>query len=179
MSALGQQFRGQPFRVLAFPVSQYFDQEPGTNAQIEKYVSGSGAHTWEGHPQASWQGQIIPPALFFAKTAAFEGVVPDPPSWAPGLNGTWCPSSAASECAPSSAGCCKKNEAVWRFLAKACTGATDPTGPCGNTSYPPAWNFRGKFIFDKCGKLRHGPGADPMASVAPLVGGLLKEAAAC
>eukprot|EP01050_Picozoa_sp_SAG11_P029256 SAG11_NODE_8166_length_1053_cov_1.285115_1_plen_139_part_10 len=127
-----------PFRVLAFPDNQYFHQEPGTNAEIEKYVAGS-THSWPDHPKASWDGTVVPPAIFFAKTRGFSGAVPKPPSWAPGLTGSWCNTTDIASCAPASAGCCAKNEVVWKWLAGQC----ENEGPavCNSSAYPPAWNF--------------------------------------
>ena len=59
ISALGAQFKGKPFRVLAFPDDQYLGQEPGTNAEIKEYVSGSGTHNYPGHPKATWSGTAV------------------------------------------------------------------------------------------------------------------------
>eukprot|EP01047_Picozoa_sp_COSAG01_P109693 COSAG01_NODE_38549_length_488_cov_0.920308_2_plen_93_part_01 len=87
IASLGQLFKAQPFRVLAFPVNEFFSQEPGTNAEIAAYVEGSGTHKYKGHPKATWSGTAVPPALLFAKTSAFNGSNPDPPPWAPGLTG--------------------------------------------------------------------------------------------
>lgn len=183
IAALGQQFKGENFKVLAFPVSQYFDQEPGTNAEIEKYVSGGGTHTYPGHPKATWSGTAVPPTLLFAKTSAFSGPVTNPPSWAPGLKGSWCNSTSPTACTPSSADCCPKNEVVYKWLARTCAGAVStPSGPCGNRSYPPAWNFAGKYLVDKCGKLRHAAQnipTLPYSVIAPLVKQLLAEEPKC
>lgn len=101
---MGTQFKGKPFTVLAFPVNEYFQQEPGTNAEIKKYVDGSGTHKYPGHPKATWMGTAVPPAVLFAKTSAFSGANPDPPPWAPGLVGSWCNTTTAESCSSSSAG---------------------------------------------------------------------------
>lgn len=169
-----------PFKVLAFPDNQYFAQEPGTNAEIAKYVEGSGTHTYPGHPKATWSGTVVPPTILFAKTRGFSGKVPKPPVWAPGLKGEWCNVTTASACSPSSSECCAKNEAVWKHIASLCTSAPGGQG-CSSTSYPPSWNFAGKYIFDKCGKLREAVGgnspAAPWSPIKASVEALLKESA--
>ena len=91
MSALGAQFKGKPFRILAFPDNQYMSQEPGTNAEIKAYVSGSGKHTYAGHPKATWTGTVVPPAILMAKTNGYSGSNPKPPPWhAETLVSRWC-----------------------------------------------------------------------------------------
>ena len=163
--------------MLAFPDNQYFSQEPGTNAEIEKYVEGSGTHTYAGHPKATWSGTAVPPAIMFAKTSGFSGAVPNPPVWAPGLTGHWCNATSAASCLPGSAQCCVKNEVVWKWLE-----ASVPTVPACKGSYPPTWNFAGKYMIDKCGKLRSAAGnspVEPWTAVSPLVEKLLAESTMC
>lgn len=108
-------------------------QEPGTNAEIAKYVRGSGEHNYPGHPKASWSGTAVPPAVLMAKTNGYSGRNPKPPPWAPGLAGSWCNVTDPSACTPSSADCCATNEAVWKWLAR-----TVPTVPAAKGSYPPS-----------------------------------------
>ena len=133
IASLGAQLQGKPFVVLAFPDNQYMSQEPGTNAEIAKYVRGSGEHNYPGHPKASWSGTAVPPAVLMAKTNGYAGRNPKPPPWAPGLAGSWCNVTDPSACTPSSADCCATNEAVWKWLAR-----TVPTVPAAKGSYPPS-----------------------------------------
>ena len=210
IASLGAQLQGKPFVVLAFPDNQYMSQEPGTNAEIAKYVRGSGEHNYPGHPKASWSGTAVPPAVLMAKTNGYAGRNPKPPPWAPGLAGSWCNVTDPSACTPSSADCCATNEAVWKWLAR-----TVPTVPAAKGSYPPscasplpswsrwrqcrscgagpaalrdltppcwAGNFAGKYLIDKCGKLRGAAGnsaAEPWKIVGPMVDKLLAEPAHC
>jgi glutathione peroxidase-family protein len=247
ISALGAQFKGKPFRVLAFPDDQYLGQEPGTNAEIKEYVSGSGTHSYPGHPKATWSGTAVrgtetlftglprtvpraqplataplclpclstssqgqpppdplwpaarlcaayrtvlypsrrdvivhaqvPPAILMAKTNGYSGPNPKPPPWAPGLKGQWCNVTSSTACAPSSAECCAKNAVVWKWLEK-----TVPSVPACKGSYPPSWNFAGKYLIDQCGKLVGAAGnsaSEPWTTVAPMVAKLLATTPKC
>jgi glutathione peroxidase-family protein len=163
--------------VLAFPDNQYMSQEPGTNAEIKKYVSGSGTHTYAGHPKATWTGTAVPPAILMAKTNGYSGTNPKPPPWDPHLKGEWCNVTSATACKPSSAECCSKNEVVWKWLAK-----TVPTVPACKGSYPPSWNFAGKYLIDQCGRLVGAAGnsaSEPWTTVAPMVSKLLATTPKC
>jgi len=170
--------------VLAFPVNEYFSQEPGTNAQIAKYVEGSGTHKYPFKPRATWTGTVVPPAVLFAKTSAFGGA-DHGPAWDPKITGSWCNSSSSSACAPSSAGCCAQNEVVFKWVERACAAAPAGSNVCGNSTapaYPPTWNFAGKYLVDQCGRLRHAVGNSasyPWGPVGTLVEAMLAEAPQC
>ena len=79
-------------------------------------------------------------------------------------------SIAATDCTPQSKECCATNQAVWQWLEKA-----DPS------SYPPAWNWAGKHLFDKCGKLRKSVSKESASvkSLAPDITKLLAETPQC
>eukprot|EP01046_Picozoa_sp_COSAG06_P000178 COSAG06_NODE_5_length_38423_cov_121.612645_25_plen_155_part_00 len=154
--------------MLGFPANQYMDQEPNSNADIKKFASGPGKHDCGcplfGHrnkgcalpgPYCNWQGQAVPPLKLFAKT---------------NVKAPWCTGSPATDCTPQSKECCATNQAVWQWLEKA-----DPS------SYPPAWNWAGKHLFDKCGKLRKSVSKESASvkSLAPDITKLLAETPMC
>lgn len=173
ISSLGKQFGGEPFAVLGFPSNQWGDQEPNSNAWIANYTRGSGAHScgcpdprhgkgplptthcdWPGH-YCDWEGTAVPPLTLFAK-----GHIKAP----------WCTLPRASSCTPTSAACCAPNDAVWQWLAK--ENASTAT---------PVWNWAGKHLLDKCGRLRlsHSGWTPNIASLAPTIAALLKESPSC
>ena len=138
--------------VFGFPANQWMSQEPHSNAVIEKFVSGSGEHKC-GLTYCNWKGQAVPPLVLFAKTNVKE---------------PWCKGPAATDCSSSSEKCCPLNQAPWQWLKTA-----------NSSSYPPGWNWQGKHLFDKCGKLRFSPGPKAtVASLAPMIKQLLGESPA-
>ena len=66
--------------------------------------------------------------------------------------------------------CCATNQAVWQWLEKA-----------NSSSYPPAWNWAGKHLFDKCGKPRLSvkSATASVKSLAPHITALLAETPSC
>jgi hypothetical protein len=134
--------------VLGFPANQFADQEPHSNSVIQKFVDGSGEHKC-GLVYCDWQGQAVPPLVLFAKT---------------NVKTPWCNGPAAIDCAPSSTKCCAPNQALWQWLMQV-----------NSSSYPPGWNWQGKHLFDKCGKLRYSVPKGTVASLAPMIKQLLGE----
>ena len=172
ISSLGKQFGGQPFAVLGFPSNQWGDQEPNSNQWISNFTAGSGRHScgcpdgrhgkgplptthcdWPGH-YCDWVGQAVPPLTLFAKTH---------------IKAPWC-TEPRSSCTASSSSCCAPNEAVWQWLAKE-----------NSSTYPPVWNWAGKHVLDKCGRLRlsHSGWTPNIASLAPTIEHLLNEKPTC
>ena len=129
-------------------------QEPHANSVIQKFVDGPGEHKC-GRIYCNWKGQAVPPLVLFAKTNVKE---------------PWCRGPAAIDCAASSEKCCAPNQAVWQWLQKV-----------NSTTYPPAWNWDGKHLFDKCGKLRLSvkSATASVKSLAPHITALLAETPSC
>ena len=134
--------------VFGFPSNQFGKQEPHANSVIQKFVDGSGEHKC-GLGYCNWNGQAVPPLVLFAKTNVKE---------------PWCNGPAATDCSASSTVCCAPNQAPWQWLKQA-----------NSSSYPPSWNWQGKHLFDKCGKLRYSEPKATVASLAPNIKALLAE----
>ena len=67
MSALGAQFKGKPFRILAFPDNQYMSQEPGTNAEIKHWAQSKFGVTFDMFSKIDVNGDTAIPLYKFLK----------------------------------------------------------------------------------------------------------------
>lgn len=123
MSKLAEVFKGQPFTVLAFPCNQFGKQEPKANSWVEDFVRGDGSHHC-GLIYCDWKGYF--PYPLFAKC---------------NVKADWCTADPAKSCTASSSDCCSTNDRVWQWIEALHPGVT------------PKWNFAGKNLFDRCGKL--------------------------
>jgi hypothetical protein len=179
----------------------------GIHAGIANFTRGSGTHScgcpdgrhgkgplptthcdWPGH-YCDWIGTAVPhPLHLFAK-----GHIKAP----------WCTLPRASSCTPESAACCAPNDAVWQVSVRAPPVSASPTPPptvgfrfCVRTmggwmwqwlakenasTATPVWNWAGKHVLDKCGRLRlsHSGWTPNIASLAPTIDALLKESPSC
>ena len=124
MSKLYQEFKNQPFQVLAFPCNQFGHQEPKANKDIEDFVRGNGTHHC-GAIYCDWKGYF--PYPLFAKC---------------NVKPSWCEADPKKSCTPSSKECCQNNDKVWQWLS-AKTGDTPKWNFAGKNLFDKCGNLAG------------------------------------